>query len=194
MSIQEISAQEFSEMVKKGHNLNILDVRTGIECRSEKLACNFLHIPLHELNPNRFVAMNEKTLGNKPLYILCRSGGRARKAAESLERAGMGNLVIVQGGLGACAECNVPIKKGAAWSLERQVRFVAGFLILIGVLMGHFLNYGFYILPGFISAGLMFAAVTEWCGMAMLLAHAPWNRSDVTKDIQKSIQSFEQKT
>jgi len=32
-------------------------------------------------------------------------------------------------------------------------------------------------LTGFIGAGLIFAGVTDFCGMAMLLAKMPWNRT-----------------
>ncbi len=193
MSVSKISAKSFSDLVKGGQQIDILDVRTNIECKGERVGCNFISIPLHELDCSEFVRNNKQRLSGKPLYILCRSGGRAQRAAKALEKAGMENMVIVEGGLSACAECNIPIEKSAVWSLERQVRFTAGLLVLGGVLLGHFVSVNFYILAGAIGAGLIFAGITDWCGMAMLLARAPWNNTDSTKAIQESVQSFEHK-
>jgi hypothetical protein len=61
-------------------------------------------------------------------------------------------------------------------SLERQVRIAAGFIVLSGVLLAHFVNPAFIWLSGFIGAGLMFAGATDWCGMGMLIAKMPWNQ------------------
>jgi hypothetical protein len=48
--------------------------------------------------------------------------------------------------------------------------------VLLGVLLGQLLDGGFYVLPALIGAGLVFAGVTGWCGMAKFLALLPWNR------------------
>ena len=61
-------------------------------------------------------------------------------------------------------------------SLERQVRIAAGFLVLMGAVIGHFVHLGGYGLSAFIGAGLVFAGVTDTCGMGMLIARMPWNR------------------
>ena len=61
-------------------------------------------------------------------------------------------------------------------SVERQVRIAAGLMVFAGVALGTFYHPGFYGLSGFIGAGLMFAGITDWCGMGLLLARAPWNR------------------
>jgi hypothetical protein len=61
-------------------------------------------------------------------------------------------------------------------SIERQVRIGAGTLVLTGVLLGAYVDPAFYGLSGFIGAGLIFAGVTDWCGMGLLIAKAPWNR------------------
>ncbi len=60
-------------------------------------------------------------------------------------------------------------------SLERQVRIVAGSLVLIGVLLGWFVHRGFFGLSAFVGAGLVFAGITDFCGMGLLLAKLPWN-------------------
>ena len=58
----------------------------------------------------------------------------------------------------------------------RQVQIAAGSLVLLGVLLGFLWRPEFYALSGFIGAGLLFAGITGWCGMAKLLVVMPWNR------------------
>ncbi len=56
------------------------------------------------------------------------------------------------------------------------MRIVAGSIVLTGVLLSQFLNPAFVWLSGFVGAGLIFAGITDWCGMGLLLAKAPWNQ------------------
>ena len=71
----------------------------------------------------------------------------------------------------------LPVNRGqAGLSLERQVRIAAGVLVLSGVVLGTWVDPAFYGLSGFVGAGLIFAGVTDWCGMGLLLARAPWNQ------------------
>lgn len=171
--MKTITATEFSSILDSDKNINILDVRTDIECRSIRLNGNFIHIPLQKLNAAEFIARYKETLNGKPLYILCRSGGRASKAASALSPTI--DVIVVEGGLDACCACDVPVVKDNVISLERQVRIAAGTLVLLGVLLGTYVHSGFYGVSGFVGAGLVFAGITNWCGMALLLARAPWN-------------------
>jgi hypothetical protein len=78
----------------------------------------------------------------------------------------------------AWEQAGFPLEKDqrAPWELERQVRFAAGLLVLAG--LGLSLVWPAAIaLSWFVAAGLVFAAVTGWCGMALLLARMPWNKS-----------------
>lgn len=193
MAISEIQAEAFLALIKSGQDLKVLDVRTDPECRTESIDYPFIHIPLHTLDAAAFAKDYHAAIHGQPLYILCRSGGRARKAAESLAAAGLGEIVIVGGGLGACIACGTPVRKGKTLSLERQVRIAAGAIVLAGVLLGHFVSGGFFILSGAIGAGLVFAGVTDWCGLAMLLARAPWNQDRTQSEIEKSVQTFNSK-
>jgi hypothetical protein len=71
----------------------------------------------------------------------------------------------------------LPVTRGKkVLSLERQVRVAAGLLVLTGVILGTWVHPGFHGLAGFVGAGLVFAGLTDWCGMAMLLAKMPWNQ------------------
>ena len=61
-------------------------------------------------------------------------------------------------------------------SLERQVRIAAGTLVVLGTVLGLTVHPGFIGLSAFVGAGLIFAGVTDTCGMGLLLARMPWNR------------------
>lgn len=190
--IRTITADQFQSELKNGQDIHVLDVRTGLECKTEKLACDFMHVPLHELNGAAFAKQYGNRIRSAPLYILCRSGGRAQKAAQTLSPH-IQDIVIVEGGIGACKSCGIATQKGQTLSLERQVRIAAGFLVLLGVILGTYVDPDFFILSGFVGAGLIFAGVTDKCGMALLIAHAPWNKTDIQSEINQSLQKFEKK-
>ncbi len=78
----------------------------------------------------------------------------------------------------AWAESGLPVERSSqkAVSLERQVRIVSGTIVLTGVLLAQFLNPLFLWISGFVGAGLVFAGITDRCGMGLLLAKAPWNQ------------------
>ena len=83
----------------------------------------------------------------------------------------------IQGGTLACAQAGLPITHGKkVMSLERQVRIAAGFLVALGSLLGFFVDPRLGFISTFIGCGLMFAGVTDTCGMGMMLAKMPWNR------------------
>src|SRR5690606_7056 len=110
-------------------------------------------------------------------YVICRTGNRAEQACEKLQAAGYHNVVNVEGGTAACAEAGLPVVRGKkAVALERQVRIAAGFLVLLGAVLGYFVHPAFIGLSAFVGAGLIFAGVTDTCGMAMALARMPWNQ------------------
>lgn len=149
----------------------LLDVREPGEFAGGRIAGS-RNIPLGELPRNSAALPDDKTI-----VCVCRTGRRASQAAEALRSAGRSNLVCLEGGLTAWEKAGLPVDKdaNAPWALERQVRFAAGLLILIG--LGLSLLWPPAIaLSWFVGAGLVFAAVTDWCGMGLLLAKAPWNR------------------
>src|SRR5690606_9040927 len=102
---------------------------------------------------------------------------RGQQACERFLAAGYSNVVNVQGGTLACIEAGLPIVRGKqAMSLERQVRVAAGLLVLLGVILAWLVHPVFISLAAFVGAGLVFAGLTDTCGMGMLLAKMPWNR------------------
>ena len=100
------------------------------------------------------------------------------KVCQKLEAAGFTNLVNVDGGTSAWQSTGLPVVEGKkVMSLERQVRIAAGSLVVIGVIVGQFVHPAGFGLSGLIGAGLVFSAVTNTCGMGMLIAKMPWNRA-----------------
>lgn len=128
MSVTTISPQRLADLHKSG-TIDLLDVRTPVEFR-ELHAAGARNVPLDLLDPA--VVMQEH-IGHDPLYVICRSGSRGRQACEKFLAAGLTNVVNVDGGTLAWAECGLPVVRGKkAISLERQVRIAAGSLVLLG--------------------------------------------------------------
>ena len=91
--------------------------------------------------------------------------------------AGFSNVVNVEGGTQAWDGAGLPVIRGKkSMSLERQVRIAAGFLVVLGTILGWLVHPGFYGISAFVGAGLVFAGITDTCGMGMVLAKMPWNQ------------------
>ena len=169
-----LTPAQLAANLQRGETPVLLDVRTPLEHREIHLSGSRL-VPLAELDP---AAVAREHGSASACVVVCRSGKRAEQAAAKLAAAGMTNLHILEGGMLAWAEAGLPANRGQkVMSLERQVRIAAGAIVLTGVLLARFVNPAFIWLPGFVGAGLMFAGLTDWCGMGMLLAKAPWNRA-----------------
>lgn len=173
--IGTITPVELFEKHRRGEPVELIDVRTPAEFREVHATIAKL-VPLDSLDPAQLRA--SRTLpADEPLYVICRSGNRAKMACDKLLAAGFTRIVNVEGGTLAWDKAGLPVERGKkAISLERQVRIAAGLLVLLGTLLGAFVSPYFLILSGFVGAGLVFAGVTDTCGMAMLLAKMPWNQ------------------
>ena len=171
-----ITATALYELLQDNSSQNVIDVRTHVEFAEVHVPAA-KSVPLDSLKPETLHESQSFSL-DKPVYILCRSGQRATKAADQLAKAGHPNSVIVEGGTLAWIEAGLPVARGTTKviSLERQVRIAAGSIVLTGVLLSQFVNPAFIWLSGFVGAGLIFAGISDWCGMGLLLAKAPWNQ------------------
>jgi hypothetical protein len=58
----------------------------------------------------------------------------------------------------------------------RQVQIGAGSVVVVGVLLGYFVAQPWMLIALAMGAGLVFAGITGWCGMAKVLALMPWNK------------------
>jgi rhodanese-related sulfurtransferase len=166
-----IAPRELADRRAAGERIELIDVRTPVEFAEVHI--DFArNVPLDQLRPDSVSGGHDG-----PIYLICRTGGRGRQACEKLEAAGL-NAVNVEGGTTAWEAAGLPVIRSGAtvMSLERQVRIGAGSLVVVGVALGALVHPAFYALAGFVGVGLVFAGVTDWCGMAMVLAKMPWNR------------------
>lgn len=181
MTASTMSPRKLAELCSEGKKIDLIDVRTPIEFREVhvEIARN---VPLDRLDPAALMQARNGN-ANEPLYVLCRSGSRGLQACERFLTAGFANVVNIEGGTLACIEAGLPVVRGKkAISLERQVRIAAGLLVVLGALLGWLLHPGFIGLSAFVGAGLVFAGITDTCGMGMILARMPWNQcSEDTK-------------
>ena len=170
-----ISPQEALQKVKS-ENAQLIDVRTPAEYRALH-AVGAKNHELSQLNKDYITRNLLPSLSDKPVLLLCKSGHRASMAAEIFQQANTQKVFVVEGGTDLWDEQGLPVEKGkSVISLERQVRITAGTLVFLGTLLGVLVNRYFLLIPGFVGAGLVFAGVTDTCGMALLLARMPWNR------------------
>lgn len=150
----------------------IVDVRTPAEFETAHIE-GAVNLPLDQVDAHlsRIVA----DAGGE-LVLVCQSGGRANQACAKLASGGLTGARVMTGGLNDWIAAGGPVTRGPQkWSLERQVRLVAGSIVLVSVLASIWLP-GAQAVAGFIGAGLTFAALSNTCAMGALLARLPYNR------------------
>ena len=174
MPVTTISPQQLFARQQADDSVELIDVRTPVEYREVHVSFA-RNVPLDQLNASQVSAGRGNSA--KPLYVICRSGSRGKQACEQLQAAGYTNVLNVEGGTQAWDQAGLPVVRGKkAISLERQVRIAAGFLVLVGAVLAMTVDKYFAGLSAFVGAGLMFAGITDTCGMGMVLARMPWNQ------------------
>ena len=171
-----ISPRELQRRLAAGQSARLLDVRTAGEHAAVHVPGAKL-IPLGELDAAAFC--REQGDDPSPVYVLCESGGRARRAIEKLERAGARGCVLVEGGTQAWIDAGLPVNRGESrvLPLMRQVQITVGFLSAAGAALALTVNPLYGLIPLVIGCGLLFAGITGFCGLALLLAKMPWNKT-----------------
>ena len=176
-----ISPLDLSELYKSGTKIDLIDVRTPMEFQELHVA-NARNVPLDQLDPLNLMQTRNGS-SQETLYVICRSGGRGKQACEKFLKAGFTNVVNVEGGTLACEQAGLPVVRGKKTiSLERQVRIAAGSLVLLGATLGWLIHPAFIALSAFVGAGLIFAGVTDSCGMGLLLARMSWNQGNASNN------------
>jgi rhodanese-related sulfurtransferase len=175
MTIETRSPQDVFRLRQDGGKFHLIDVRTPAEFAAIHAEGAQL-VPLDALDPKEIMSTLNGS-ADEPLYVICQSGGRAAKAIERFHSAGFHNVFNIAGGTTAWEHAGLPVVRGTKTviSLERQVRIAAGALVLVGAALGWHFHPAFHAVSAFVGAGLVFAGVTDWCGMGMLLAKMPWN-------------------
>jgi rhodanese-related sulfurtransferase len=173
-SFASISCQQLHELSQR-EPVDLIDVRTPAEYRQIH-AARARNVPLHSLDPAAVMGERNGTAG-RPLYVICKSGDRSSMACAKFAAAGYDNVVNVEGGTMGWEKAGLPVERGRwAVSLDRQVRTVAGTMVLAGVVLGWLAHPYWYGLSAWVGFGLVFAGLTNACPMGSLLARMPWNR------------------
>jgi rhodanese-related sulfurtransferase len=154
-----------------GHN--VVDVREFPEYAAGAIHGSSL-VPL--VTVEREAAQWNK---QEPVVLVCRGGKRAAQAAGILERMGFVHVAILDGGMEGWQRAGLPVgtSERKPWSLERQVRVIAGSLVLLLTILGLTVSRWLFAGTLFVGGGLLFAGVTDLCLMATLLGRMPWNRA-----------------
>ncbi|MFE7173797.1 rhodanese-like domain-containing protein [Streptomyces sp. NPDC057616] len=160
------------------HELTIIDVRTPGEYASGHLP-GAVNVPLDQVR--RALPEIRQAAERGDLLVVCASGARSENARKLLAERGVAVATLI-GGTGAWAAAGHDLDRPAAcetratWGMERQVRLVAGSLVLLGLLLGLVVHPAFQLLSAGVAGGLVFSALTDTCGMAYVLAKLPHNR------------------
>jgi rhodanese-related sulfurtransferase len=167
VSIATISPAEAKRLIGKGATL--IDIRGTDEYARERIP-GALNTPLD--------ALQAIDGGGKPVVFHCRTGNRTAVNAAKLAASTNSEAFIVEGGIEAWKVAGLQTTSDKSQPIEimRQVQITAGSLVLLGVILSQLIAPGFIALSAFIGAGLIFAGVSSWCGMAKMLATMPWNR------------------
>lgn len=178
--MREIEAATAMSWFAKGE-ARIVDVREPAEFASEHIR-GAQSLPLGQIGTVRIAPQ-----AGEKLVLVCASGRRSGMACDRLAAEGM-EVYSLKSGISGWKSAGGSVETSArkVIPMERQVLLGAGFLVLTGVLLSLLLHPSWIALSAFVGAGLMFAGLTGFCGMALVLARAPWNQRGATPSASKS--------
>jgi rhodanese-related sulfurtransferase len=171
MTLPTIKPADAKRLLAQGAIL--VDVREADERARERIP-GARHLPVSKLD-EADLAVHRGT----PVIFHCRSGARTLGNAPRLADAAEGcDVYALEGGIDAWRKAGLPVAVDRSQPIEiqRQVQIGAGSIAFVGTLLGILVSPWFLAVPLFVGAGLTMAGITGSCGMALLLARAPWNR------------------
>ena len=146
-----ISVPKFAELKTGPERFQLIDVRSPSEYATGHIP-GAVNMPMDQVQ-SRLPDLE----GEDAIVLVCQSGQRARMVAGLLEPCGK-ELSILEGGTSAWIKAGLPVVATSVtrWSLERQVRFAAGLLVLTGVVLALTASLLWIYLAGFIGLGADF--------------------------------------
>lgn len=155
----------------------VVDVRSAEEYEAVHIPGSH-HVPLATLVGHTTELARHLDVPERPLVLVCQSGVRAELARRHLAAVGLVHARVLEGGVPAYAAAGGDVVRGrGVWALERQVRLVAGSLVLAGLTAGRYLSPQARLLSGAVGAGLTFSALSDTCAVGSALARLPFNRA-----------------
>jgi rhodanese-related sulfurtransferase len=181
-----MNAMRLSTILLEDPTVRLLDVRTPGEFEGGHISGAY-NVPLDLLGEHA----RDVRMAPGPVVLICQSGQRASRAEALLRNAGLANVHVLEGGMKDWQARGMPVRRvRARMSLERQVRIVAGALAASGGVAALAVSPLFALIPVVIGSGLVFAGVTDTCGMAMMLSRLPYNRGAQTCDTETIVKRF----
>lgn len=172
LSLEMISPKNASVLIGKDASVKFLDVRSALEFSQAHIK-DSINIPVDMLASKA----NELNQSKQTYIVLCRTGNRSAMAADMLIQSGIHSVKVLDGGITRWQKEGLAVVKGEGGiSLERQVRIMAGSIVLIGILLSWLIHPWFIGISLFVSCGLIYAGLTDNCMMGMLLLRLPYNK------------------
>lgn len=185
--LKTISAEELAQWRELHDDLTIIDVRSPAEFETLHIHGSY-NVPLTLLTEHASELADR--LGHRAVLV-CQSGNRATQAQQRLTAAGVPTATVLTGGVPAFEAAGGQVVRGTSrWGIERQVRFTAGSIILISLLLAEFVWPGARFFAFGISAGLVVAALTDSCLMGRVLSRMPWNKVRASPGAHEAIRSI----
>ena len=170
--LKMISPKDAHVLTANDPNIRYLDVRSVMEFNEVHIN-DSINVPIDTL----MRSIDELSRSGKSYIVLCRTGNRSPMAADMLIQSGIQSVKILDGGVIQWQKEKLPVIKGVGGvSLERQVRIIAGSLILTGIILSNVVNPWFLGVSIFVCCGLIYAGLTDNCLMGMLLMRLPYNK------------------
>ena len=171
-SLEMVSPRNAFTLAEKNQQVKLLDVRSTLEFSQVHIK-DSINVPIDMLS----VKVNDFIQSKQSYIVLCRTGNRSPMAADMLMQSGIHGVKVMQGGMTRWQKEGLPVIKGEGGvSLERQVRLIAGSLVLLGILLSWFVHWSFIFISVFISAGLIYSGLSDNCLMGMLLMKLSYNK------------------
>jgi len=171
-AIEIISPRDAASLLKQDPQVKILDVRTALEFSQTHIE-HSINIPIDMISAK----IGELSQSKQSYLVLCHTGTRAAMAADMLMQSGIHTVKVMEGGIARWQKEKLAVIKGqGGMSLERQVRVIAGSLVLAGIIMAWLLHWAFIFISVFVGSGLIYAGLTDNCLMGMLLMKLPYNK------------------
>ena len=186
-TVTDVSPQTLREWMAQHQDLAVIDVRSAAEFQSLHIKGSY-NVPLNLLSEHTEDLVSR--LGER-VVLVCHSGVRAEQARQRLATVGLESAYVLESGASGFADAGGDVVRGASrWDLERQVRLVAGSLVLAGLVGGKFVSPKLRTVAGIIGTGLTFSAATNTCAMGKALSAMPWNRAAVEPTAPSAIQQI----
>lgn len=170
--LNAVELKQFWSKNNRSSDIVVLDIREPDEYARERIDGS-INIPLSQWDQ-----LDHTLFQDKIVLVHCQSGNRTMQAQHKLSQLCCKEIFCIAGGLNDWRSCGLGTKcdKKAPLEIRRQVQMIVGMMLLLGVLLSHLVSPYFILITVFFAAGLLFAGITGWCGLANMLMLMPYNR------------------